>query len=609
MAKSKSPLAAAQDSTKKYRSGFRLSLRYKLAFPVLIFVSIMLALLFYTTYHLVSGLILKGIEDRLKSVTNVFNETLKMPLLLGNEKDARTIMEWMGVQADVLAVRVENWQGQVIGHINPIVQFPAEVLDPNFTGMKRVSSDAFVVASQIRANDRVLGRILVLFSHLGVEHELRVIFQERLLMASVMVLLLSLLITIVTWFAIRPLFTLKKAARRILAGDLDARANVHSFDEIEDVGNAFNEMVSRLSTSLDRLRSRTEALEESEEKYRLIVENASDIIFMLTVEGELLLLNRGFSGCSREELLREGLPQILLLHSEETRRHFQQGLEDVMRHKKPVENVPVTHYLKGSKNEVFYLVSFTPVISHEGEVKLIQGVMRDITELRRIEMMKESLIRDVAHELKTPTAKFEMALTWFEKELSKFGEQSKYQDVLAILKNNTDRLMQTINSIMDLSKLESGLDSITKTELNLTDVLQQVYRDMEPLVKSKKLDFEYRPSAEPLKMNGDDHMLYRLFVNLIQNAMRYTDVGKIVIENGIEDGQIRVRIKDTGMGIEEDSLEKIFEPFVQKTAASPGIGVGLTICRDITALHQGRIWAESAGLGKGAVFHVELPLL
>lgn len=597
----------SSSEVKKQMMPFRLSLRYKLAFPVVLFVSLMLSLLFYTTFRLVRGMVVESIEERLTAVTSVFTEALKVPLILENREDLQAIMEWMGKQEKVLEVRVVDWEGNLIASVDPDVKFPDDVNNKNFLGVRKISSDAFVVAAPIQAEDRILGRALVLFSELGVEEALKRIFQERLLMAFLMMILLSLLTSVITWIGIRPLFVLEKAAKRILAGDLSARAAIHSFDEIEDLGGAFNEMVSRLAKSLDRLRSRTEALEESEEKYRLVIDNASDIIFTLMPDGELDLLNRGFSGFSREELLREGLSLMLSLHTKESRKTFQDMLESVMRHKNPVSNISVTHILRGTKSEIFYLVNLTPVLDHQGEVKLIQGVMRDVTELRRIEMMKESLIRDVAHELKTPAAKFEMALNWFESEMDKYNERGKYQGITTILKNNIDRLMHTISSVMDLSKLESGMEQITKVALDLNEVLKPLSADMEPLVKAKGLEFGVRLWREPLRMYGDAHMLYRLFSNLIQNAIKYTEVGKITLTSAYEDGQIHVQVSDTGIGIETEDLETIFERFVQKTAASVGIGVGLTICRDIVTLHDGTVWAASKGLGKGSVFHVILP--
>lgn len=591
-----------------YRRPFRLSLRYKLALPVLLLVSFMVILLFRTTFQLVRGMVLEKNESRLLAIAEVFTESLKVPMILGNQEVLLANIEWMARRPDVLEVRVEDTEGITVGGTRPSPELiPAPIGGKDFHGVIRVAQDTYAAVVQIQVEGRVLGRLIIMFSQQGLEEELRDIFQERLMLAFMMAVLLALLTSIVTWLAVRPLLELRRTVEEILTGDLTARSRISSFDEIEDVSNAFNEMVSRLGRSLDNLRARTEALEESEEKYRLIVENAGDIIFMLTPQGEISLLNEGFAGYSRDEIMTSGVDRFMKVLDEVSREKFRESLNLVKDRKVLVTNLAVTQVHRVTQAEIYCLLNLTPIIDHEGQVKLIQGMMRNVTELKRLEIMKESLIRDVAHELKTPTAKFEMALNWFSKEIEKNQEMEKYGQILDILKNNTDRLMRTITSIMDLTKLESGIDLLQKEAFDLNEVLEQVRQDMEALCKDKKLRLEAFFPRAPLQMLGDRDMIYRLFVNLIGNAIKFTSEGKISLKSYREGNRILVEVADTGLGIEPEDHEKIFGRFYQKTASAMGIGVGLTISQDIAVLHNGKIWVESEGLGKGSTFKVEFP--
>lgn len=595
--------------SQRKKKPFRLSLRYKLSVPVLLLVTLLLFLLFQTTFRTVRAVVSERNQSRLLVIAEVFAETVKVPLILKNQQVLLANIEWMAKRQDVLEVRVEDSEGVIVGGgANPgVASLSSQAAERNFMGVKRVSQDTYVAAVPIVAHDRRLGRVVILFLQKGFESELRDIFEERLMLAFIMALLLAMMIAGITWVAIRPLFDLKRTAQEILAGDLKARVRLYSFDEIEDVGEAFNEMVSRFAKSLDNLRSRTEALEESEEKYRVIVENSSDIIFMLTQEGDIVLLNKDISGCTREELMVEGLPRFFEMHTEESKKKFEEVMERACQTKEAVTNLAVEHRHAISQSPIHYLVNLTPMLDHEGHVKFIQGVMRDVTELRRVEMMKDSLIRDVAHELRTPTAKFEMALEWFAKELEKKKELDKYGQILGMMQANTGRLMRTITSIMDLSKLESGMDKIVLAEFDIQEVLRQVQRDMEPICKQKGLTLEGEFTKTPLPINGDRDMIYRVFVNLIGNATKFTEGGKIVLKARKEGDKILVSVRDTGLGLDEEDKKRVFDRFFQKTASSLGIGVGLTISRDIVRQHGGKIWAESEGPGKGSVFKVEFP--
>ncbi len=593
-----------------FRRGWRLPIRYKLALPEL---ALFLGVVFFvliTTFNVFRDIVVKAKESRLQTIADVLAESLKIPL---ETNDKKTLMDYIHLfanQEEVDSVQVEDTEGVILGRSaadsEPLI---SGGLPENFLGVRKTEKNTYIAVAPIKSAEKNFGRIFIVFSESWYEFELRTVFIEKFFIAFLLVVLSTFAMLFITWLVMRPLTTLQKTARSILSGDLDARAKVSSRDEIEEVGTAFNKVVGRLTQSLENLKSRAQALEESEMKYRSIVDEVSDIIFSIAPDGELLLLNRGFSGYERDEILSGGLSLFVSLHGEGEAQKFQDALETIIRTKKPIEHLNTQHIHRIYHTKIFYQTNLTPVLDEEGDLKLIQGVMRDMTDLRRVEMMKESLIRDVAHELKTPTAKFMMTTDWLEKQMDESGEKEKFLPIIKMLRANADRLMHTISSILDLNKVQSGMANIQKKEIDLNQVLTLVASDLEPIVEQNHLKLETQLQAGELKMFGDPDMLYRVFINLITNAIKFTPNGAITVKSFSRGAEICVEVSDMGIGIEDENLKNIFEAFFQKTASSIGIGVGLTISKKIVLLHDGTIWAESDGVGQGSVFKVVFPAI
>lgn len=590
------------------RKAWRVPIRYKLSLPVLVLVLGIVFFVLLTTFNVFRDMMVKYKEARLQTLTEIFSATLKIPIEDGDQRSLNAYIQLLAEQSDVDEVRVESPDGKTIGSSRPGSEaFQGLFYKQDFFGVEKINPDNYAAVAPIMSGEQTLGRLIIIFSKIEFEKELRKLFVEKFFIAFLLVILATLVIAGITWLIMRPLTALQKTARNILAGDLEARADIHSRDEIQEVGEAFNKVVSRLVQSFEHLRARTQALEESEEKYRSIVNDVSDIIFSITPDGELMILNRGFSGYTREEILAEGLSLFFLMHAPGEAQKFQESLETILRTKKPVEHLNTKQFHRLHHAEIYYQTNLTPVVDYEGNLRLIQGVMRDITDLRHVEMMKETLVRDVAHELKTPTAKFIMTTQFLARQMANNPEKEKLLPMVKMLSENADRLMRTISSIMDLSKVESGMSDIKKQELDLNDVLQLVADDVRPLVEQHHLKLETRLTPSPLKMRGDPDMLYRVFVNLITNAAKFTPDGSITITSSVRGNDVFADVADTGIGIEPENLQRIFEAFFQKTPSTLGIGVGLTISKEIVALHEGEIWAESEGAGRGSVFKVVFP--
>ncbi|MFQ5965388.1 MAG: DUF3365 domain-containing protein [Candidatus Scalinduaceae bacterium] len=233
-------------------------------------------------------------------------------------------------------------------------------------------------------------------------------------------------------------------------------------------------------------------------------------------------------------------------------------------------------------------------------------------ELRGLDKMKDNIIKDVSHELKSPLAQLRLALELWAEE-PKDGRKSKNKEDLFndIIKGNIKRLNKTVESILELTSLESGRENYDRESLQLNELVIQVINGSALLARDKGLTIK---SVLPEKLPNvvvDRQGILRVVTNLIDNAIKYTDNGEISVSLQQKNSELEFSVQDsgTGIGLSREQQYKLFERFYQENASIPGTGVGLSICKTIIEAHGGKIWAESEGKGKGSTFKFTLPLV
>jgi signal transduction histidine kinase len=223
---------------------------------------------------------------------------------------------------------------------------------------------------------------------------------------------------------------------------------------------------------------------------------------------------------------------------------------------------------------------------------------------------KSQFLANMSHELRTP---LNAILGYTELILdSIYGEvPEKAQGVLKRVESNGRHLLGLINDVLDLSKIEAGQLALTLTDYSMKDVLYSVFSAVEPLASEKKLNFKVEAPPELPKGHGDERRLTQVILNLVGNAIKFTDHGDVVIKASSTNGSFTVAVRDTGPGISEADQGKIFEEFQQAdnsaTKKKGGTGLGLSISRRIVEMHGGKLWVESE-IGKGSVFSFSLPV-
>jgi PAS domain S-box-containing protein len=349
-----------------------------------------------------------------------------------------------------------------------------------------------------------------------------------------------------------------------------------------------------------------QALQQSEERWRSLVENAPDLVVNLDRTGRILFLNRlpEIALISIEQIIgRDLLEYVHAEHRPAVREAIEAAFEG---HRTHYLEVPIPSSYRGL---AWYAVRLGPVFS-EGRVVSVMAVARDISEERKVQELKDNLIRDVSHELRSPLAKVRMSLDLLTEVVeAEEVDRERAVRIGQLATRSVNRLLQTVEGILDLTRLEYGTWSSTTEAIEVEDLVAEVLEYLGPVARSKNLRVTVDMPDEPLPVvEGDRERLFRVLLNLLDNAIKFTAEGQIVISAVCRDGAVEVAVADTGAGMEAEVLERVFDRFYQERSQTEGVGIGLTICKAVVEAHGGRIWGESPGQGRGATFRFTLPV-
>ncbi len=220
---------------------------------------------------------------------------------------------------------------------------------------------------------------------------------------------------------------------------------------------------------------------------------------------------------------------------------------------------------------------------------------------------KGEFMNIVAHELRTPL----QPIIGYADRMLQTHELNKWQtERTNIILKNAKNLLQLVQDVLDINKMETGIMKFAMEEIDLLSLLKEIHESFKPTVEGKKLKFILDVPKTLGKIVGDSQRLTQVFSNLIVNATKFTDQGSITLKASEEKDTITVSVQDTGIGIAEKDIPKIFTKFFQADDSlkrkQRGTGLGLAICKEIVKAHKGEISVKSV-LGKGATFRVKLP--
>ena len=243
-------------------------------------------------------------------------------------------------------------------------------------------------------------------------------------------------------------------------------------------------------------------------------------------------------------------------------------------------------------------------------VRLFEEIQDKSRQVEEASKHKSQFLANMSHELRTP---LNAILGYTELIIDGiYGEApEKMRAVMERVQSNGKHLLGLINDVLDLSKIEAGQLVLSIQDYSIKDVVHGVYSAVEPLANSKKLAFTIDVPANLPPARGDDRRLTQVLLNLVGNAIKFTDAGEVAVKAAASNGAYTISVRDTGPGIAEADQAKIFDEFQQadstQTKAKGGTGLGLSIAKRIIEMHGGTLWVESS-LGAGSTFSFTVPL-
>ena len=243
-------------------------------------------------------------------------------------------------------------------------------------------------------------------------------------------------------------------------------------------------------------------------------------------------------------------------------------------------------------------------------VRLFDEIQDKSRQLEEASKHKSQFLANMSYELRTPLN----AILGYTELMADgtYGEPSeKMAAVLKRLQSNGRHLLGLINDVLDLSKIEAGQLALELSDYSVSDIAQTVRSTLEPLATDKKLAFKVEVAAKLPPGHGDGRRLTQVLINLVGNAIKFTDTGEVVISAGAADGSFHLSVRDTGPGISAADQAKLFQEFQQAdntiTRKKGGTGLGLAISKRIVEMHGGRIWIDSV-VGRGSTFSFTVPV-
>ncbi|MEN3045443.1 MAG: ATP-binding protein [Candidatus Hydrothermales bacterium] len=372
-----------------------------------------------------------------------------------------------------------------------------------------------------------------------------------------------------------PLRDLIYAFKRVSQGDTNIRIFLKRSDELGELIKSFNDMVINLERSLNEVKRERATIDS-------LLRALPDNVFVLNKKGEVIYYN---------EKTRESFKNI------EKCKFYYEFLKEP-EFSKILEKALEKEEAEGQimYESKFFYTKIRKIPNTENFIV----VLTDITEVKRLEEIKKDLTVNISHEIRTPLTLIKGYIETIEDE-----EEIKNKNYIAVIKRHIDRLIELTEKIIYLSQIESE-KFLQIEKVNLREIVENVLPIFEKKLREKEIIFKLEMEEGIGEIDADKSKLEQVFINLFDNSIKFTTKGEIKIKVQRKENLVRIEFLDTGEGIEEKHLPRVFERFYVGSKEKAGFGLGLSIVKHIINLHNGKVNIESQK-GKGTRVIIDLP--
>ncbi|WP_408007165.1 two-component system histidine kinase PnpS [Pseudalkalibacillus sp. A8] len=380
----------------------------------------------------------------------------------------------------------------------------------------------------------------------------------------------------------KPVDDAMRVAKELARGNFKARTHEYQLKETGELNHSLN----ILARNLEQI---TELRESEQERMSTVIENMDSGLLLIDSKGYINLMNRAYktifgidSDVWNDKLYHEIMPnQDVIDLVDET------FLTESTVRKQVTLSIGI--------DRKHFHITCVPILGHKDKIKGIVLVFHDITELKNLEQMRKDFVANVSHELRTPVT----SLKGFAETLLDGAMESKElrEKFLTIIWKESDRLQNLIQDLLEFTKMEQSNFQLNWQTINLETIVNDTVTLLEPRAEEKQIKVSVELEGE-LRIEGDSARIKQILINLLNNALSYTPNGGTVWITGRDDHEkVYLEVKDTGIGINEDEIPRVFERFYRvdkaRTRNSGGTGLGLAIVKHLVEAHKGQVKVTS----------------